>query len=309
MPPRAAERMLSVVIPTKDRRETLLTTLRSLEGQREPERGFEVVVADNGSRDGSADAARELADRSNLRLSVVDAASGGPAAARNRGVEAARGEVILFWGDDVEPAGDGLLDAHARLHEAGSEPYGVLGRVAWSERQEVTPFMRWLERGGFQFSFGALAPGPVAATDAFWTAHVSLSRGAFERAGGFDERFPDAAVEDVELGLRLDRLGVVLDYRPELLALHTHPTALAASLSRQRRVGRSAALLHEIEPGWDRPGLGRPGFGRRLLLRGSAPACRVIAAVSPEGRLRDRAWKEMHVAAYARGLREGPPGH
>ena len=300
--------MLSVVIPTRNRREALIRTLRSLERQRRPDGDFEVVVADNGSGDGSPEAVRELADRSSLAVRLVEEPRPGPAAARNRGVEEARGDLILFLGDDTEAAGDDLIARHVELHEGGPDAgFAVLGLVTWSARQPVTPFMDWLERGGYQFAYGSLEDGRVSGTNAFWTAHVSLGRKLFERAGGFDERFPYAAVEDIELGARLERAGMVLEYHPELLVLHTHPTDLTASLERLRRVGRSAALLHEIDPGWDNPGLPRPGAVRSRLLRGSAPLWRGMAALGKPRRLRDLAWKALHVSAYARGFSQGPP--
>jgi GT2 family glycosyltransferase len=298
---------VSVVVPTRDRREELIRTLRALQDQRDPGDGFEVVVVDNGSSDGSLAAARDLGDGGAMRLFAVSEPRQGPAAARNAGVAAASGEVILFLGDDTEPADAGLVEAHAALHRDADDPaYGVLGHVAWSERQEVTPLMRWLGRS-FQFNFDDLPPGPVAPSRAFWTAHVSIRRDAFERTGGFDTRFPWAAVEDVELGLRLERIGVRLEQHPELTVLHTHPVELAASLERSRRIGRSAALLHELHPDWDDPGLAPARGARWRALRVSTPLWRGLAAAAPDGRIRERAWRRLHQSAYARGYAEGPP--
>jgi glycosyltransferase involved in cell wall biosynthesis len=297
---------LSVVIPTRDRREELLHTLRALQRQRDPGGGFEVVVVDNGSSDGTLEAARELASGSAVPMSAISEPRPGPAAARNAGVEAASGEVILFLGDDTEPGDERLLAAHAELHgAAGDHRYGVLGRVAWSARQTVTPLMEWLE-GGFQFDYGSLSAGTVAPSRAFWTAHVSVSRDLFERSGGFDVRFPYAAVEDVELGRRLEELGGRLDYHPELVVMHTHPTELEGSIERSRRVGRSAALLYELHPDWDDPGLARPEGAAWTALRSATPLWRALAA-APAGPMRGAGWRRLHQAAYARGFREGPP--
>jgi len=300
---------VSVVIPTRDRRKELLRTLEAIRAQRDPGDGFEVIVADNGSSDGSLDAVQGLVGDGgeSMRLRAISEPHGGPAAARNAGVAAATGEVILFLGDDTEPADPGLVEAHARLHrDAGDPAYGVLGQVAWSERQEVTPLMDWLGRT-FQFGYAALEAGRIPARRAFWTAHVSVRRGLFQRAGGFDTRFPWAAVEDVELGLRLERLGGWLDYHPELLVLHTHPTELGPSLERSRRVGRSAALLHELHPDWSDRELAAARGPKWLGLRLSAPAWRALAALAPDGRVREHAWRRMHQAAYAHGFAEGPP--
>jgi GT2 family glycosyltransferase len=302
---------VSVVIPTRDRRGELLRTLEALRGQRDPGDGFEVIVADNGSSDGSLEAVQGLtggdAGGGAMRLRAISEPRGGPAAARNAGVAAASSEVILFLGDDTEPADPGLIDGHARLHrEAGDPGYGVLGHVAWSDRQEVTPLMDWLGRT-FQFGYANLEPGRIPPRRAFWTAHVSVRKELFERAGGFDTRFPWAAVEDVELGLRLERLGGWLEYHPELLVLHTHPTDLAPSLERSRRVGRSAALLHELHPDWSDRELAAARGPAWLGLRLSTPLWRALAAAVPDGRLREHAWRRLHQSSYARGFSEGPP--
>jgi glycosyltransferase involved in cell wall biosynthesis len=300
--------MLSVVIPTRDRRSVLLETLRSLEGQRSPEGGFEVIVVDNGSSDGTPDAVRDLAGRSDITVELVVEPGAGPARARNSGVAAAGGELVLFLGDDTAARDPDLVSRHARLH--GERPdwrYAIQGQATWTPERQITPLMEWLERSGFQFDFDRLDPGRIDPVVAFYTAHVSLKRRLFEEAGGFDTRFPWAAVEDTELGLRLDRLGTELDYHPELVVLHDHPTTLTDSLRRMERVGRSAALLHRIHPDWERAELGSPEGWRWQVLEGTGPLWRAGSRVPLPGRARDRVWKAAHLAAYARGYREGPP--
>jgi glycosyltransferase involved in cell wall biosynthesis len=300
--------MLSVVIPTRDRRGVLLETLRSLVAQDVPNGGFEVVVVDNGSTDGTADAVRGLQASSEVPLELVAEPEAGPARARNAGVAAARGELIMFLGDDTAAEAADLLARHAQLHaERPDWRYAIQGRATWMPDRQITPLMEWLERSGFQFDFDRFAPGPIDPVVAFYTAHVSLKRRLFEESGEFDTRFPWAAVEDTELGLRLDRLGIELDYHPELLVLHDHPTTLAASLRRMERVGRSAALLHRIHPDWDRAELASPDGWRWRALRGAGSLVEAAGRIPLPDRARDRVWKLAHLAAYARGYRQGPP--
>src|SRR5256885_1303280 len=101
--------MLSVVIPTRDRMGVLLETLRSLEAQDPPERGFEVLVVDNGSSDGTPDAVRHLRESAGMKLELILEPGAGPARARNAGVAAASGELIMFLGDDTAPGAADLL--------------------------------------------------------------------------------------------------------------------------------------------------------------------------------------------------------
>jgi GT2 family glycosyltransferase len=302
--------MVTVVVPTRDRREVLGDTLQALLGQVAPPDGFEVIVVDNGSLDGTEDEVRRVADQSPVPLTLLVERRPGPAAARNRGVEAARGDLVLFLGDDMMPAEAGLVSGHVRAHARLGHPRAaVLGCAIWNPRRPVTAFMRWLEDGGPQFRYADLAPGPVTDVAAhFYTANLSVPRPVLEEAGGFDERFPFAAVEDNELGARLQRLGVSLHYVPQLLVLHDHPTELAGSLRRLVRVGRSAALYNAIHPDWPQRGLPAPHGALWLAIRAARPLAAATAAapVHPR-RLREAAWRELHLAAYAEGYALGPP--
>jgi glycosyltransferase involved in cell wall biosynthesis len=298
---------LSVVIPTKDRAAALARTLDALEAQRTGGASLEVVVVDNGSSDGALAQVRARAGDSALPIRLLEQPEGGPAAARNAGVAGSRGEVLLFLGDDTEPADEGLLRAHLDLHIARPEPaYGVLGRITWTPRAPVTPFMRWLENGGPQFHYCDLAPGPVDAANYFYSSHASLKRKFFQQVGGFDERFPTAAVEDTELGVRLADAGLEFDYHPELLVLHDHPTTPAQSLRRSVAVGRSAALYNRLRPDRPHAGVQEPKGPIWTAARVAEPLLAALAGLPLPSGLRERIWLGMTRAGYARGYRLGP---
>ena len=301
-------RPLSVVIPTKDRLPALEQTLAGLERQ-DGAGDFETIVVDNGSAPEAVAAARSRVEGSALDARFLDRPEGGPAAARNAGIAAARGDAILFLGDDTEPAGPGLLEAHARLHADRPEPgYAVLGRITWSPRAPVTPFMRWLEDGGPQFDYGSISAGPVDAATFFYSSHASVKKSLLDRVGGFDERFPGAAVEDTELGVRLAEAGLELDYHPELLVHHDHPTAPAQSLRRSIAVGRSAALYNRLRPDRPHPGVKAPEGPAWAALRTGAPLLGRVAELPLPGGIREGVWGAMTRAGYARGYRMGPEG-
>lgn len=305
-PPLYVASVISVIVPTHDRRDALAHTLAGLAAQEPPPDGFEVIVVDNGCTDGTPAFLRALAGGQGGVIRSLREPAPGPAAARNAGVAAARGDVLLFLGDDMEPAASDLVGRHAALHGARPESeYGVLGRVRWSDRQPVTPLMRWLESGS-QFAFASMRPGPVSSAKHLYTAHVSMKKELFDMVGGFDRRFPYAAVEDMELGLRLERVGLELHYVPDLLVLHEHPIALEPSLERMRRVGRSAALFNRIHPEIRHPHLDRPDGVRWRALRGALPCVRPLARRRVPTWLRERAWHALHLAAYAEGFRDGP---
>jgi glycosyltransferase involved in cell wall biosynthesis len=298
---------LSVVIPTKDRAGALARTLDALEAQDAGDAEVEAIVVDNGSTDDTVSRVRRRAADSTIPLRLLERPDGGPARARNAAAAAASGDVLLFLGDDTEPEGQDLLRAHLELHAARpQETYGVLGRITWSPRSAVTPFMRWLENGGPQFHYFELEPGPVDAASYFYSSHASLKRSFFERVGGFDERFPGAAVEDTELGVRLADAGLELDYRPNLLVLHDHPTTPAQSLRRSVAVGRSAALYNRLRPDRPHPGVQRPRGLAWSAVRLAAPLLGALARLPLPGGVRERVWLAMTRGGYARGYRLGP---
>lgn len=299
--------MLSVVIPTRNRRARLCRTLERLLAQQAPAGGFELVVADNGSDDDTLEAVGRMERAAKGRLRIVSAPRPGPAAARNAGVRASAGDVILFLGDDTEPANDDLLAGHVELHRQRPTPtYAVLGKVVWDEREPVTPLMRWLDTGP-QFAYELLSPGAVDVAGFFYTAHVSLKKSAFDAVGGFDTRFPYAAVEDMEIGLRLRKEGVTLDYRPELVVLHSHETTLERWLERMRLVGRSAALLERMHPEDPSPTVSIPTGLRYAGVRAAAPLFHKLDRPDAPRWFQELRWRVLHHAAYARGYRQGPP--
>src|SRR5262249_52454140 len=110
---------LSILIPTKNRRESLARTVEACLGCGNGVE-VEVVVIDDGSTDGTADGTAELlgelarASPDKLRFESVPA--GGPARARNLAAERARHDTLLFLGDDIVPAHEDFLRIHALRH-------------------------------------------------------------------------------------------------------------------------------------------------------------------------------------------------
>lgn len=241
---------ISVVVPTFRRPELLSRCLGALAEQTAPSDAFEVVVVDDGSGDDTARVLLEAGRTMSNLVVVAQERNQGPAAARNRGVGAAAAPLVLFFDDDVvaEPTS---VATHLALHQdLPDHRTGVLGRVDWHPDLTVTPFMRWLDASGLQFGFETwIQPGPVDPPyAAFYTANLSLPRALLQEVGGFDERFPHAAYEDMELAWRLTRAGFRLHHRPEARVYHARAIDLPAFRDRMRKVGESAELLRAVQP-------------------------------------------------------------
>jgi hypothetical protein len=215
--------------------------------------------------------------------------------------------LILFLDDDVT-ADRGLVSTHLRIHQRLRDPKaGVLGHVAWHPELRVTPFMQWLDRSGFQFAYDTwLRAGPVdPPQSAFYTANLSLHRDLIREAGGFDERFPYANYEDMELAFRMSKLGFRLLYDPAAKAFHARNITLKAFARRMANEAESAVLLQAIHPDFgldtNPPRHGAAGRRRRLKLRVTAP----LAGWLGRPDLREQHFRAEIAAAYGRGLERG----
>ncbi len=238
---------LSVVIPTYNRLPILRQCLQALERQRlePPLQGYEVVVVDDGSTDATVawlEQARAAGELPHLRL--LQQEHGGPAQGRNRGVEAARGEVIVFIDSDLVVGSDFLL-SHARGLDQD-----------------------W-RRGGnrLSFTYGAVINTADFANptgerhklrDLSWayfaTGNVAIERSLLERAGLFDPAFQLYGWEDLELGERLRALGVRLVRCPAALGYHWHPAFSLEQIPQLLRVeqerARMALVFFRKHPSW-----------------------------------------------------------
>ena len=250
---------LAVVIPTRDRWPTLRRCLDSL--ARQTATGFEVVVAVDGD---------DAPVPGDLHATVVVRPQAGPASARNAGVAATERPLVFFLGDDVflEP---GAIAAHLDRHNAEpSDEVAVLGRVGWHPDVAKARINRWLDWSGTQFDYRVIE---TQRTDdlgfgRFYTSNVSLKKALFDRAGGFDEEFPYAAYEDIELGWRLAEQGLVLRYEPGAEAVHLHRYDWPAIERRFQAVARSERMMVRKHPSF------QPFFLNRVswLLDADPPA-------------------------------------
>ena len=247
---------VSVVIPTYRRMDVLPEVLDAVDGQQLPEElapgGYEVVVVDDGSGDPTAAfLARRAAERPPglPPLRVLSQANGGPAAARNAGVEAARGPLVAFLGDDTVPS-PGWLAAHLGAHRARRDdprPTAVVGYTGWHPRMRLNPFLRYINEHGLQFGYALIDDPEDVPFNFFYTSNLSLPRELL-LAEPFNLDFPYPAWEDIEAGYRLRGHSLRLVYEPGAVTAHDHPTTLQRFAARQEKAGYSAVVFHRLHP-------------------------------------------------------------
>ena len=209
---------MSVAVSTYDRCEAVVALLRALEAQTLPAERFEVVVADNGSRDGTSAALEAFARDTPLSLRVVTLEDNqGPAGGRNAAWHATRGEVIAFTDDDCLPSPTWLEEGLAAMRAHG--PCVAVGRTgpgASDAHLLGRPFNRVVRNDDARF---------------FATCNVFYRREDLEAVGGFDESFRTPAGEDTDLGLRVRDLGRAVVFAGDAEVHHpVRPPSFRATL-------------------------------------------------------------------------------
>jgi len=240
---------VSIIIPTFNRKDILQECLQALAHQDGTQR-YEVVLVDDASQDGTQEMVEALRTSLSFPLTLLRQEKKGPAAARNLGIRNSSGTIILIIGDDIIPVPH-LIKEHVEWH-LHRYPYpraAVLGLVRWSPQIEVTPFMRWLEKGGWQFPYEEIEGKTEIGWKYVMTPNISFKRDFLtEHHLFFDERFLYAALEDYEFGHRFFQKGGRLYYNPHALGYHWHSTPLTSACQRMFYVGKSVYILQRIAP-------------------------------------------------------------
>jgi len=235
---------VSVVIPTHQRREALRRVLESLAAQTLDSEAYEVVVAVDGSTDGTLEMLGAFPPP--LRLRWVSPPGRGRAGACNAAVAAAQGEVTVILDDDMRCVPE-FVERHRDDHPAGSRRC-VLGAVP-VELGEDSPHAARYVKEKFDRHLARLPdPAHLALPRSFYTGNASLRTEVMREVGGFDDSFGIYGNEDVELALRLRAAGVELGYDPEALAYQSYEKDLGGLQRDTMAKGRTTVQLARRHP-------------------------------------------------------------
>ena len=219
----------SVVIPAYNAEHTLPLTLRALSRQSIPREAYEVIVVDDGSTDSTADIAARYGAR------VIRQPNRGPAAARNAGVQAARGHIVLFTDADCEPCRDWIEKMVAPFQDP--QVVGAKGVYLTRQRELMARFVQ-LE---YEDRYDRMARFPQI--DFVDTYSAAYRRQVFLANGGFSTIFPTASVEDQEFSFRLAQKGYKMVFVPDARVFHQHDRTLWEYARRKFYIGYYKALL------------------------------------------------------------------
>lgn len=209
---------ISVIIPTYNRPSELRRCLDALSQQTFPQNAFEVLVCDDGSVEDIEAVVREARTTFGGRWVYLRQAQAGPAAARNLGIRHAHGSIVAMTDSDTLPDANWLAELAAAF-AAHPQAAAVEGQV-------------YAQNEG---AFGLLGEGPTNRRGGVYlTCNCAYRRTALLQAGGFDETFPYAAYEDVELAARVQPFGEIV-WQPRAIVVHPErPLTLQAVLKKLR---------------------------------------------------------------------------
>jgi len=249
----------SVIVPTFQRRETVLRTVLALD--RQSERDFEAIVVVDGSSDGTAEALRGLGV--SFPLQVIEQPNRGAAAARNAGVDASGGELVAFLDDDMS-ADPAMLAEHDRSHREGADM--VMGDMPLDPASPRN-LLSW---GVGSWASGRRerlsAPGAEIRIDDLLTGQVSISRAAYLAVGGLDPTFTRDGLfggEDLDFGHRVLAAGYRVVFNPAAISYQYYDVDPGKYLRRARETGRSDRELVAKHPELADALAGAPTFKTR----------------------------------------------
>jgi glycosyltransferase involved in cell wall biosynthesis len=301
----------SIILPSFNRRKILEKVLRSLELQSVAPDQYEVVISDDGSIDDTGIFLQQFSRTTRLNLKcVLSEKNSGPARARNLAIEKAVNEIIIIIGDDIELAPD-FVAKHIHWHTAHPNmKQAVLGYVTWPDGLKTNAFMRWLEHGGdfFYFPYDDFRSGERIDCRHFYTCNLSLKRILLLQTSLFDESFPYASHEDIELGKRLDSIGMELYYDAGLKGYHWHHLDVNSIARRVYLMGCSAPIYWEKVN--DHSGILKRCARKMLSLSASFNLCwsllmRLMATPRIDDNHHPIRWKLILTLSYWIGFTDG----
>jgi GT2 family glycosyltransferase len=239
----------TVIIPTYNREQQLVDTIRYVLANTYPE--FEVIVVDQTKEHTPEITAALHAFKGDARFRYIQLPVANLPYARNVGLYAAKGQVIIYVDDDVELESD-FIARHTKPYQ-DSEVGAVGGRIltqgyeSEDHATEVAPIGRLSKYGPIQGHF--YREGPICDIEWGMGCNMSFRYGALMEVGGFDERYTGVAKhEDADAFVRVRQQGYKAVFAPSAKLIHLKsPGGGCRSdqefLSRHRSILRSQALI------------------------------------------------------------------
>lgn len=228
----------SIVVPTYNRPKRLSQCVAAIAALDYPRNCFEVILVDDGSEMDLAPAIAPIQD--SLDIQLLRQENQGPAAARNRGAQAAKGNFLAFTDDDCEPLPDWLSIFAEQFKKTPKALVGGYSINALTDNPYSTASQQLID---YLYNY---YNGEDKSITFFASNNIALPRAIFEELGGFDISFPLAAAEDREFCDRWLHRGYTMVYAPQARIHHSHSLSLQSFWKQHFGYGRGAYCFHQV---------------------------------------------------------------
>lgn len=238
--------LISAVICTYNRAPLLRQALGALCSQTIGVDQFEVIVIDDGSSDETRQTVEQFSSLLNVRYAWQ--ANSGLASGKNHGLFLSRAPIVAFLDDD-DVLDSRCLEEHCRTHERFPLPnYAVLGYTGLGREPSRSPLMHYVTEVGCQlFYYPHLTSGAVLDFSYFWGGRTSCKRAFLLEHGVFNPVFRFGA-EDIELGFRLDKVGLQVVYNSAAISYMIRSLTFDDYCRRCYMQGRSNWVFSQLHP-------------------------------------------------------------
>ena len=250
---------VSIIIPTRNRKDSLKECLLSLTHLDYPQNKYEVIVIDDGSTDGTEDMIIEIRDSLTYtfhygRLKEKK----GVSSARNLGMQITKGQIFVFADDDCLFEKGWLTNL---LNGFNSPKVGAVGGLDRTP-EDATIFSKCVDYLFTSFiGTGGLRRGEGLRVGRYYPkgCNMAVLREAVDCVGEFDEHLVPG--EEIEFGYRIEKAGYKIRFVPGAFVWHKRRTSLRALLQKMFKIGYTRVVLARKHRGLLQIGHMIPLFG------------------------------------------------
>jgi len=239
---------ISIIITTYNNANILDKCLYNISVQNF-KKNFEVIVVDDGSQDHTSKILEKWQQQSKIfSLKTIYQENTKQGQARNKGVNLATGEIIIFIGSDILVQAN-FLEEHHHFHQKFPQEEALaVGQITWTPKLNQDRFRRWLISTGLMPKFKGYKNYQELDFWHFYTGNLSLKKSFFLKYQ-FNKDFVCYGWEDTMLGYELLSNNGRLFYLKKALVWHDH--ALNENIffpNRMREIGKSAVIFTQKYP-------------------------------------------------------------
>jgi glycosyltransferase involved in cell wall biosynthesis len=225
----------SVIIPVYNNPHGLKKVLASLVEQDFPKDQYEIIVADNCSTDESLDVVHEYAENyPNLVKCVIEDKIQSSYAARNKGINTAKGSILAFTDSDCDPDGSWLMEGCKSLKQNNASM--VAGEIEFTFKNSKPNIWEYFDAAGKLNQKSYVENAGFGAT-----ANLFVQKRMFDKYGLFLPELQSGG--DYEFGRRLTQSGEVLLFSETALVYHPARSKFRSKLAKSKRIAEGQKKL------------------------------------------------------------------